>query len=246
MTQVLFAYVDSDMDGVEDKHDSCPNTLMTDLVDLSGCVIESLVSPHHFSVMAGASYANDEANTYTFSSIELDYYYKKFSLQLSTSYYDLKSDTLNQEGMNDTYLNFYYKFKPSKNFSLTLGTGLALPSYDGVNNKIDYGTSIYGRYRVDKWSFSTGGGYTLIGDTNASNRLFYNVSTGYSWNSKVYSSIGYYVSESIYDGVGDFESLSLYNYYSINKNWFTTVSFTQGLNDVSLDNSMGVKVGYYW
>jgi hypothetical protein len=37
---VLFAYVDSDMDGVEDKDDLCPNTLMTDLVDLNGCTIK--------------------------------------------------------------------------------------------------------------------------------------------------------------------------------------------------------------
>ena len=243
---LLLAYVDSDMDGVEDKNDRCPNTAMTDLVDLSGCTIERLVSPHHFSVMAGATYANDKENTYNFSSLEFDYYYKEISVQFSTSYYDLESSTLNKEGMNDSYLNLFYKFNPSKNFSLNLGTGLVLPTYDNVNNKVDYATSIYGRYALDKWSLSAGLGYTFVGDVNASNRRFYNVSTGYSWNNNFYSSIGYYVSESIYEGINDFESLSLYNYYSINQNWFTTVSFTQGLNDVSLDNSVGVKLGYYW
>ena len=33
----LLAYEDSDLDGVEDKLDQCPNTSFSDLVDIRGC-----------------------------------------------------------------------------------------------------------------------------------------------------------------------------------------------------------------
>ena len=39
----LYGYVDSDLDGVDDSVDKCPNTPFSDLVDESGCTIKSLV-----------------------------------------------------------------------------------------------------------------------------------------------------------------------------------------------------------
>ena len=47
----LVAYSDFDLDGVEDIHDNCPNTSMTDLVDINGCTIKSLKSNHHFDII---------------------------------------------------------------------------------------------------------------------------------------------------------------------------------------------------
>jgi len=53
LTFSLYAYIDTDLDGVADNDDMCPNTLITDLVDLSGCSKKSLVSPQHFSFITG-------------------------------------------------------------------------------------------------------------------------------------------------------------------------------------------------
>ncbi len=39
----LYGYVDSDLDGVDDSVDKCPNTPFSDLVNESGCTIKSLV-----------------------------------------------------------------------------------------------------------------------------------------------------------------------------------------------------------
>jgi len=241
-----FAYTDSDMDGVPDSDDACPRTPITDLVDLSGCTKKSLISPHHFSLLIGEGYAKDNDSAYTFSSAELNYYYKKISLQLSTGYYDLTSSDLNSSGFNDTYLNLFYAFKPMKNLNVSWGVGLALPTYDSVDNKTDYSTSLSARYKLDSWSFSAKTGYRLIDDNNAVNTLYYSLGTGYHWNEKLYSSLSYSVSQSIYEGNDDLKSLSFYNYYQINNNWFTTVNYSRGLSDASLDNSIGVKIGYYW
>jgi len=241
-----FAYTDSDMDGVPDADDHCLNTPMTDLVDLSGCTKKSLISPHHFSVIGGEGYAQESNDIYTFSSFELNYYYKKLSVQLTTGYYDLKSNDINSSGLNDTYLNLFYTFNPIKNFKLSLGMGIAFPTYDNIDNRTDYSTSLYGRYSLDKWSLSSGVGYRLIGDNNTVNTFYYNLGIGYSWSDKVYSSLSYSVSQSLYEGNEDLKSLSLYNYYNINKSWFATINYSHGLSDASLDNSIGVKIGYYW
>ena len=246
LSTLSFAYTDSDMDGVPDADDACPRTPMTDLVDLSGCTKKSLISPHHFSLLAGVGYAKDNDASYTFPSAELNYYYKKFSLQLTTGYYDLTSSDLNSSGLNDTYVNLFYAFKPMKNLNLSWGVGMALPTYDSIDNKTDYSTSLYGRYKLESWSLSAGAGYRLMGDNNATNTFYYSVGTGYHWNKKLYSSFSYSVSQSIYEGNNDLKSLSFYNYYQINNNWFTTVNYTHGLSDASLDNSIGAKIGYYW
>jgi len=242
----LYAYIDTDMDGVADSDDMCPNTPITDLVDLSGCSKKSLVSPHHFSLIVGQRYEKDINSTYAYSSIELDYYYKNFSMQLTTDYYKMKSSDTNTSGINDVYVNMYYMFSPLEHFKLSLSTGIALPTYDSIDNKTDYSFSLYGRYDVNKWSFSTSVGYQFIGDIGAQNTLDYRLTTGYNWNDAFYSSISYSMSENMYAKNADFTALSLYSYYKINKNWFSTVRYSYGLNDSNLDQSMGVDIGYSW
>jgi len=234
------------MDGVADSDDMCPNTLITDLVDLSGCSKKSLVSPQHFSLIVGQRYEKDANSTYAYSSIELDYYYKNFSMQLTTNYYKMKSSDTNTSGINDVYLNMYYVFSPFEHFKLSLGTGIALPSYDSSDNKTDYSFSIYGRYDVNKWSFSTSTGYQFTGDSGAKNVFDYRLTTGYNWNDAFYSSISYSMSESMYPENTNFTSLLLYGYYKINKNWFSTARYNYGLNDNNFDHSIGVYIGYSW
>lgn len=245
-TLTLFAYIDNDMDGVPDINDHCPNTPMTDIVNLSGCTKQSLISPHHFSVIVGEGYANENDVSYTFSSFELDYSYKNLSIQLATGYYNLKSNDLNDSGFNDSYLNLFYTFSPMKNFKLSLGGGIAFPTYDNTDNKIDYSASLYGHYYWNKWSFSSGLGYRLVGDNNATNTFYYNLSTGYTWTDKFYTSLNYSNSQSIYKENKDLKSLSFYANYQINKHWFTIFNYSYGLSDTSLNNSIRVQIGYNW
>jgi hypothetical protein len=244
------------MDGVPDKHDTCPNTPMIALVDLSGCTIKTLKTTQsteqHFDVVFGQSYAEDGNSRFNFSSLQVDYYYKNVSLQLTSSYYDASSATQSSSGQNDTYLNLFYQSQPVENFFLSFGGGIAFPTYDSVENKTDYTASLYGRYKKEKWSFLTGLGYTTIGDrssvstTSYRNSLFYNVGLGYTWSSKFYSSLGYYRSNSIFEGLEDLESLSLYTYYSIDEHWFTNLNYSHGLSTTAINNSIGVRLGYYW
>jgi len=234
------------MDGVEDKADLCPKTPMTDLVDTTGCTIKDLISLHHFSLELGLTYAKSDTYNTTSPSLELDYNYKNTTIQFSSSYFDLQSDNLNEQGMDDSYLNLYHDWSLSNNFSLILGSGLILPTYNSSDNKIDYMTSLYGKYYFNNWSFSMGSGYIFTNDTNSKNRAFYSLNSAYQWSDKLYTSAGYSLSENIYEEEENFKSLFLYTSYNINQNWFTTLSLSKGLNSVSLDKNLGATLGYTW
>ena len=59
----LMAFTDSDLDGVEDAKDKCPNTPFMDIVDLNGCTKKSLISQHHFDIIAGLGYSAADYNS---------------------------------------------------------------------------------------------------------------------------------------------------------------------------------------
>jgi len=252
LSLTLLAYIDSDMDGVPDESDKCANTPLTELVDLSGCTIKKLKSDHHFDVVLGQSYADDGDSTLSSSSLKVNYYYKKFSMQLASSYYDSSIASTNSTGQNDTYLNLFYLFNLVDNFYLTLGGGLVFPTYDNVDNQLDYTGSIYGRYKLDKWSFMLGVAYNDIGDIDSTNNLnyknslSYNTGIGYSWNSTFYSSVNYYRGESIFSDLEDLETLSVNAYYTIDEHWFSSLNYGYGFLEIGKRESIGVNLGYYW
>ena len=249
----LCAYIDDDMDGVPNSDDKCANTPLTDLVDLSGCTIEKLVAPkHHFDIVLGQSYSKESNSSLNLSSIRLDYYYQAWSFQLATSYYKSKFLTQTDTGQTDTYLNLFYLVKPFKNFYLNIGGGIVLPTYDSADNKIDYTASLYGHYKWDKLSLILGAGYGKIGDSNSeniisyNNTLSYNTGLGYSWNSKLYTSIGYAKVNSIFEGYDDLETLSFYTYYGIDEHWFSNLNYQYELRSNNGQKTIGVNLGYYW
>ena len=240
------------MDGVPDESDRCANTPLMELVDLSGCTIKKLKSDHHFDIVLGQSYADDEDSTLYSSSLKLNYYYKKLSIQLASSYYESSIDSNNSNGQNDTYLNLSYLFNPIDNLYLTLGGGLVFPTYDNEDNRLDYTASLYGRYKLNRWSFMLGMAYNDVGDTDPTNNLdyknslSYNIGLGYSWNSDLYSSISYYRGESIFTNVEDLETLSVNAYYTIDEHWFSNLNYGYGFLDTGKRESIGVNLGYYW
>ena len=250
------------MDGVEDKDDKCPNTLMSELVNLNGCPVKSLVSYHHFDIIYGFNFYQtnydtlEEADTFS-QSLQLDYYYKNFSLQLNSSYYNSSSTTYTSSGSDDSFIGAYYKLNALKNLHITLGTGIILPTYDSElnNNNADYTSSITLSYVYSKLNVFGGYSYTIINDDDIvieadsikyRNTSSYNFGLGYYPVQKLYLSSSYSSSESIYLGIQNIDILSLYSRYSFNKNWFSTFSYAYGVSESASDNFASLRVGYYF
>jgi len=268
----LLAYSDMDMDGVADSIDKCPNTPLTDLVDINGCTKKTLKvsqkTNSHFDIIIGANYVGSNfvsapaTDTYS-SSLQLDYYYKDFSLQASTSYYDTVSDDYSENGMNDSFIGAAYNFHPAKALTLRVGAGALLPTYDTSlnNNNTDYVGSLNASYILGKANVFAGYVFTKVNDddvvvsinngaesysvlykdTNA-----YSVGLGYYLTNKLYISGAYNQTESIYKSVKDAKTVSAYAYYSIDHNWFMNFSYAYGLSDSASDNAASVRLGYYF
>jgi hypothetical protein len=252
---LLFSYSDSDLDGVSDKNDLCPNSTMLDIVDRTGCTIEKLVLPPkkstHFDIIIGTNYSkmgkNDKWNLN--ESLQFDYYYQNLIFQLQSSNYE-------EAGLGDTTLGAYYKLHPSSKLSVTLGTQVILPTYqnDLDNNNVDYKLSTSLNYQLDKISLFMGGSYSLINDDDINGS---NYTIEYQNSHGFYVGIGSYLFPELYSslivseglstckGGEDIKNISFYNHYRIDKSWFSRFGYTEGLNNSSA-NQFFLNLGYYF
>jgi len=254
------AYIDNDLDGVDDSVDRCLDTPLSDLVDMSGCSVTSLLSLHHYDLLIGFEYANSDYRTLNqtdtlATTFQADYYYKNFSLQVVGSYFSTDNTTYKDDGFYDTLVSAVYRFETP--LAVSLGVGSILPTYknDLSNNKTDFFTTLNCDYTQDKWSFFGTYTYTFIGDDDYNeNNLsisYKNTHTlsggvGYYINNRLYSSLSYGWSQSIYEGITPITTLSLYGYYDISEEFFCTFSYTYGLSQSASDNYFGIRFGYYF
>ncbi len=263
----IYAYSDFDMDGVDDKVDLCPNTSLSELVDINGCSIKSLKSPHNFDIILGVNFSQTNydslENTDTLSqTLQVDYYYKNFSLQVSTGYYTSESSSYSNSGMNDSFLGFYYKVKVNNSLNFRVGGGALLPTYDAElnNNNTDYTASLSASYMLKNINIFGAGGYTLINDSDKTityddgsfSEVKYQDTTSFSFGvgfypaSKLYLSTSYSSVDSIYDGSGTIDTASLYIFYNIDSKYFTSFNYAYGLSDLASDNYLSLRIGYYF
>ena len=268
-TLSLWAYSDYDLDGVDDAIDRCPNTSMTELVDMHGCTIQSLEGDHHFDVILGASYSQispvlEKTDTLA-ASVQADYYYKNFSLQATTAYFNSESTVTRNNGQTDTFVGAYYQLYPLDSLSLRLGGGLLLPTYDADNNNLDYTASASLSYLLTNFNLFGSYSYTMINDDNFSypdtitnkiievsyqNTNAFNAGVGFYPTDRLYTSLSYNHSDSIYaQGIENNEPLetaSAYLFYTINKARFLTFSYAYGLSDSASDHYAAVRLGFYF
>lgn len=257
MAPALFAFIDMDMDGVDDSVDQCPGTSITDLVDIKGCSIESLVSPHHYDIVIGGSYSefntnsNHKTDTYT-KSLSADYYYKNYSVQVYTSHVTSKSHLSNDNGMGDTTISTGYFFNIQPNLSARIGAGIVLPTYKSTfnNNNIDYMASLNLTYTMDKVNLFAGYNYTKINDDDIPAIVEYqnthgiSAGVGYSVTDKLYMNGSYSRSDSTTKDTTDIERVSVMCSYSLNEHWFTYTSYSHGLSSSTSDTDVSVNLGY--
>ena len=256
----LHAYSDFDMDGVDDKQDKCPDTLFSELVNSDGCPIKNLQSYHHFDIIYGfdfyqTSYTTLENSDTLSQSLQLDYYYKKISLQLSSSYYNSTTASFNDSGVNDSFAGLYYKIETNSNLKIRLGLGAIIPTYNSQlnNNNTDYVGSADLSYLYNNINIFATYSYTMINDSDMledgilyQNSNAYGMGLGFYPTSKLYISAAYSSSDSIYLGVEDIETASVYGLYSIDRHWFGTLNYAYGISPSASDNFASLRIGYYF
>lgn len=251
---LLFSYSDSDMDGVEDSDDSCPGTLFSELVDATGCPTLSLVSPHHYDLIAGLSYA--QYNQYTLQesdtlnlSVQADYFYKRFSAQITLSSYSYEDET----ALNDTTIGVFYNVSLLHSLDVKLGTSIILPTYKtGYDNEAtDYALSSQLIYSFKESSLFMGYAHTIVNDKDTDTLSYqdsnaFNLGYGHFFTSKLYASTAYAYSDSIYSDIESIQNISAYLYYPLYDSLFMTVTYAYGLTESTNEHFASLRLGIFY
>lgn len=252
--------MDSDIDGVDDAQDRCPNTPFTDLVDKFGCSTQSILTDSHYDIIMGGgysqmNYATQERSDTMTETFQADYYNGNIWAQIVGSYFHSSSSGYNQSGLNDTLIALYAKSPSYSGLILQVGAGVLLPTYRSSygNEASDFLGSISFRYNInERLNFFGGYSYTLVNDKNVPNVAFYQntqafyAGAGYALSDKVLVTTSYSESQSIYVGIVPIQTVSAGLFYQWSLHWFSMLDYRYGLSDSTSKYDTSLRVGYYF
>ncbi len=236
---VSFAFVDSDLDGVEDSKDRCPNTPILELVDRYGCPIKHYRGKFYLRV--GGGFLKDGNESRTFSLFSLAYSYRYLYLSFSTRYY--LSSTNYDPGMGDSSLFAGYSRFFGEHLYILPGVRLGIPTGDKQysQSSLSITPSALFDYIFDSFDLFMYLGYSFRGG-GLRDGLSTSFGGGYELTKKLYASISYDLSESAVRS-GSNSYLSLFLLYDISSKLYTTLSYSKGLNSSATDHSLSGRLG---
>ena len=242
---LLFAEIaDDDMDGVENSIDRCPNSLMTDIVDATGCSVETLTIPteHHFDIAVGYGYSKLDSNiSQQANTLSFNYYYgENLSLSFYTSTYTLQSG---ESGSDDSSLQVRYNHLYHDIF-LDYTLGVYLPTYSSSDNKSDYYLKTSLSYSFEYFDTSLLLQHTFMQDNGTQDTNLASISIGTSYHDKLYTTLSYTLQSAIYTDIGNLEDIACNLHYTINEDFFLFAYFSKGISDSSVDQSLSFSLGY--
>lgn len=255
----LHAYSDADWDGVEDRFDRCPQTPLSDLVNLEGCTTLKTQSALHYSLISGigysqVNYASQEKADTTNISLEANIYYNNWQLQGVISRYSSDTGTTNETGMEDSVLNLLYQWPLSEQMTITPGIGIIFPTYKSgyENESTDYSAMLSVEYQFSPTIYGFGGyTYTWVNDTDTpivkyqNNNSFY-AGLGYVAKSGQEWNCHYNSNKTIYRDSESSRSIGIGFFRQLTPHWFLDGNYDYGLSDSAGDHSVNVRLGYYF
>ena len=249
-TIVLFAYVDNDLDGVDDTIDHCLNTPFDELVNEQGCPLNDKF-PGKLIVQIGSDisfnqiddpvsnlniYANYMLNAWNFSVANTNYYVTNLS---------------NDTAENNLYLTAGYTYiKENTRTRFSVGTKFDLTDRDTGARDNDFYTSVNFEYFIsNQQNIFFYYSYTLSGDSDIIDyRNFHSVSLGYGYSvtDKWYTALSYNYANSYYPDTDDYHALSWFNSYSFSKSFYATLNYAHTFDDISYNHIITLNIGAYF
>jgi hypothetical protein len=246
----LWAYVDQDIDGVDDSRDLCLNTPFDIIVDERGCPYDKkFLGKITFQIGGDISldkYSDTTANLNLF----LNYSYRYWNISLSDTNYDTTNLNTIDQNTNNLYLTIGYLFQyDSINSRVSIGTKFDLSNSDD-NRDNDFYASLNLEYLLNnRQNIFLYYNYTLSGDATImdyDNFHSTSIGTGYAVNEKWYSALSYNYSTSYYPGYDDYQALSWFNSYTLSKDFYITCNYAYTLDDLSYDHIISFNIGVHF
>ncbi len=249
LSNFAYGYQDSDLDGIQNSVDQCPNTPFDAKVNLYGCHSSKALKPKDskLTLSIGTTLRSDEVYEDDSSlSFYANYRYKKWNISLS-NIRSITKNNYNQDSSSDDniYLSTGYTTYLSNNsFKFTIGSKITDNSSEN-----DYFASISGNhYLSSKQDIFIYYGYTLSGDTptyDYKNYSSFSLGSGYLITKNYYSSLSYRYSQSVYNLEAS-QSILWYHSYALSKKIFATASYGYALDDISYDQTLSFSLGMYF
>ena len=232
---------DSDLDGVPDNLDLCPNTPLLETVDLNGCSETQLKKhkPFKFNISAGFEYDgvknyNDTKTIFTSLSIKKDYL-------KANIYYSVYDDGYkNEYKSNDLILSLYYYNYSIPNTTIKLGAKTYLPTY--YNDKTDYAFLIQGSYYFKNFAVDLSEKHKIYGESGTNDKDTITLDLGISYN-KIYISPYVYTENSAYNSSKWYKYAGITFYFSLPKKIGLTLDFSQDI-DTPENYSLVTSIDY--
>jgi hypothetical protein len=251
------AYMDSDIDGVDDMYDKCPQTQLSDLVDYDGCSINSDAKELHFDIIFGMGFSQtnytsqESADTIT-TFVQSDFYMDNVTLQAVISRY--YSDTQDGSGWDDATLSLFYKLPTTETFSLNLLTALIFPTYKSSygNEALDYRAGFDFSYFADEKNYLFGGyNYTFVNDSDFGYITYQNtqslhIGIAHKPSSDNSYTLSYTTQESIYRDIAAIQTLGVGYSLDMDRHWFMGAYYDYGLSDSASKHAFSLSIGYFF
>jgi len=230
--------LDSDLDGVIDTQDKCPNTPFLELADKNGCSKSQKPKKNiKFDISMGYEIDSSNGNESNLLLTSISAYTKKYSINYSYSLLSIENDDSYKS--NDSILSLYYKFKLNK---IKIKAGIKTYFTTEYNSKTDYALKIKGSYYYNKWNFSISEKHKIYGENDSNDKDTITLSAGHYINNKFYFSPYTYTENSKYNSNDWSYYGGIYTQYYLKKNLYTSFDISTNLEDDI--SSVVANVGY--
>jgi len=247
----MYAFNDSDLDGVEDSKDLCPNTPLDAIVDKNGCSKDKKdkqVDNENIENQSNINiefYFDSSLNSFKDKTNTLNLYlaYNKNSYLFSTNISKYKIDNKDSYDISltvqkdKTYKSLYFSYYIQTKFYID----------NPYNKKSDYtlGGSLSYNLNSKSYVFSSLS-YTINGSqSDIKNKNYFDLSFGYGYsiNSKLSTSISINYESKTQESLKDELYLALNLNYNINKKYYTYFNYDYYIRANSYKHSYTIGIG---
>ncbi len=245
VTSLLWGYIDSDLDGVDDTIDRCPYTPFDEIVEADGC------SPHdHFPgrliVEVGSDMGFDaEEESVNSMAFYMAYQVGAWRFSIADSHYDSVTLSSGDTTADTLYLTAGYGTTHA-NLDMRLSLGMRIDVAQ-ESKESDYYIALNTEYAMnDRASLLFYYAYTISGeDDTIVYQNYHSTSLGYSYlvTPKWYTSLSYTYTQSRTPNGDAYQSLSWYHSYQWSRMLYGVLYYTYGVNQSAYDHTVGVSIG---